>query len=219
MADKKTSRKIIAFTGAGGTGKTTVAEAIKHNVPSLVDYLRKEYYGSESKYGDLTDLDEIIRFQYGILFAQFATEKMIKNIWTKTMIVPIERSSIDYGAYMLNQTEKYDLDKNLKTDIIRNYIDACIKHANTTYDGIVYFPTGKFTPSDQIGSSKERDDDSIHKTDRYINHILKRVNVPILRLNPTDLKLRVNAIYNFTKRLRKNRSDTKNYVATGNNKG
>jgi len=201
------SRKIIAFTGAGGTGKTTVAEAVRFNVPSYVDYLRKEFYGLDARYGDLTDPEEILRFQYGILFAQFAAEKIYKDFYPNIKIMPIERSSIDYGAYMLNQIEKYS-DQEKTLSIAKNYVNTCIDHANTAYDAIVYFPIGKFVPSDKEGSSKERDEDSILKTDKYINHILKKVDVPVLILKPVDLKSRVNTIFGFSRKIKnKNRSE------------
>lgn len=196
--------KIIAFTGAGGTGKTTVAEALFNNVPSMVDYLRKNFYGSTAHYGDLTSIDEIIRFQYGILFGQYIAELLtISNIDEDVAIVPIERSSIDYAAYMLNQSDFIMTKKKYteKQSCIKHYVEQCIEHANKNYNGIVYFPTGIFEPADKDGSSKERDDKSINKTNSYIQSLITRVNIPVLQLKSKEVKSRVKAVKQFAKLL------------------
>ena len=42
--------KLIGFTGAGGTGKTTIAKMIGNNVPSYVSDLRAVVFGEYSAY-------------------------------------------------------------------------------------------------------------------------------------------------------------------------
>lgn len=196
-------RKIFAFTGAGGTGKTTLAEKIGRNIPSMVDYLRKEVYGQDSVYGDFKTFDDIYKFQIGILYSQFSTEKLLLDYYDEVdYIIPIERSSVDYAAYMLNLGEKYSKSAP-KAKLIKDYVDLCLSHANKHYDAIIYFPTGAFRPDDKEFSSKERDDKSILKTDNYINALITRVKVPVFKIKATNLEKRAKELHGIFKKLNK----------------
>ena len=186
---------LIGFSGAGGTGKTTVANYLGSNIPSIVDYLRKEFYGQSSKFNQLDNFDEILRFQYGILYAQVGLEKILPDLFDND-IIPIERSTIDYAAYLLHQSDRFELTNSQIIDIKR-YVEKCIDHANKYYDGIVYFPTGQFTPADAEGSSKERDEESIKKTDTYINNLLEHLSIPTIRLRSSRIESRAKAVTDF----------------------
>jgi hypothetical protein len=194
-------RKIIAFTGAGGTGKTTLAEKIGRNVPSMVNFLRKEIYGEKSSYGDLNNFDEIYKFQIGIIYSQIAIEKYLFDYYKDVnYIIPIERSSLDYAAYMLNLAEKYAKSAT-KAKLIKDYVDLCLEHANKHYDAIVYFPIGMFEPDDVQGSSKERDEKSIKKTDNYISALTTRVKIPVFKLKSVNLEKRAKELHGIYKKI------------------
>lgn len=194
---------LIGFSGAGGTGKTTVANYIGSNIPSMVDCLRKEFYGQNSKFNQLDNFDEILRFQYGILYAQISLENILPDLFDSD-IIPIERSSIDYAAYLLNQSDKFDLNNDQIADM-KKYVEKCIEHANKNYGGIVYFPIGQFTPADAEGSSKERDQESIRKTDIYINNLLEHITIPMIKLRSSRVESRAKAVTDFYDWCRKNR--------------
>lgn len=194
---------IIAFSGPGGTGKTTCAKKIYDtiiaslNIPSMVDYIRKQHFGENSKFSDKKSEQEIINFQNIILFSQFSNEKIMMSCCRFTpYIVTIERSSIDYAAYMLNHQIK-----NKKIE--EQYVKRCIDHANKTYSGIVYFDPTLFCSSDDAKSSKERNNDSIKKTNLNIKQLLNKVDIPVLTLQGTTVNNRVNEILNFNSKLLK----------------
>lgn len=188
----------VAFTGAGGTGKSTIAQGFKFNIPSPVDRLRKEFYGNNAKFGTFTKFNEIEEWQTNLLYSAFSLENYAADIYGNyNDIVTIERSSIDYAAYFLNQASKFS--KNQKCfEKIQDYVTRCIEHANSTYAYVIYFPIGKFDPGYTNDSSKERTLESIKKTDEFINSLLKRITVPILRLEPVKKVERVDAILRFT---------------------
>ena len=195
--------KFIAFCGAGGTGKSTTAEYIGCNLPSPVSGLRAHFFGSDARFGEFTHFQEIFDWQYQILYGQIALEDYFRLSYKATEnYIPVERSSIDYAAYMLNQCERFH--KNQKCfEKIEEYTKWCVKHANESYDYIVYFPPNKFKAEDAEGSTKERDEASIKKTDRYIRLLLEEVKVPILRLESTKLEARAEEIVRFVEKKRK----------------
>lgn len=195
--------KTIAFCGAGGTGKSTTAEFLGCNLPSPVSSLRAHFFGSDAKFGEFKHFQDIFDWQYRILYAQIAMEDYFRLVYKATEnYIPVERSVVDYAAYMLNQCERYQ--KNPKCfEKIEEYTKWCVEHANKSYDFVVYFPPNKFKPGDSEGSTKERDEASIKKTDRYIKLLLEEVKVPILRLESTELEARAEEIVRFVEKKRK----------------
>ncbi len=193
--------KLIAFSGAGGTGKTTVAQLFNAQVPSYCAYLAEIFRRNKSfdNFRTKGKPEEILEYQNGILYAQFALEKFIDDS-NKNEIIPIERSSIDYAAYMALLTEKYQNDSEIKK-AVKKYILNCIDHANKNYAGIVYFPTDIFTPDDMNLEVKERNKESRKKTDNCISLLLKRVKIPILKLEEKNVVDRLNAIKKWSDKL------------------
>lgn len=190
--------KIIGFSGAGGVGKSTTAEYLGCNIPSPVNSLRAHFFGSDAKYGEFTKFEDIFAWQQGILYGQVALEDYFRltNMNTDNYI-PVERSTIDYAAYMLSQCgERYQ--KNAKCfERIKAYTEWCVAYANSSYDFLVYFPVGKFKPGDAEGSKKERSEASVKKTDRYIKLLLEEVTIPILRLESDEVEARAKEIVDF----------------------
>lgn len=191
--------KVIGFTGAGGVGKSTVAQKIGHNIPSVVDKIRKLMYGKDAKYGDLCSA-EFVSFQNLILMAQFHSEIVYRERYKNenTILIPVERSSIDYAAYMLHLKDEEPDYYRLHMSDIGIYLKECIEHANK-YDGIVYFPTTGFLAKEDPDSSKERTLDSIKITDKHIKELLLQLEVPILTLRSTTIEERVKEILDFYK--------------------
>lgn len=196
--------KFIACTGAGGTGKGTLCAYMGEGieVPSMVDYLRHEFFPG-TRYGEFTKYGDVLAWQYNILYSQLALEEYNRILnGGKDLYVPVERSTIDYAAYMMAQAERFM--KNQKCFAqVEEYIKFCIDHANKTYDYVVYFPPGQFKPADKEGSTKERDEQSIAKTDRYITGLLDRIKVPVLRLKVKSVENRAEAVADFCTKGRK----------------
>lgn len=189
--------KLIGFTGAGGTGKSSIAQMIGNNVLSHVDETRKMLYGENAKYGDLKSI-EFLTFQHLILEIQFYAETVtLKRSGNNTTIIPIERSSIDYAAYVLNQKSvesNWGKDLNLLAD---QYIVKCLEHANSIYQGMVYFPIGKFPLLSDGRDTKENNPQSIEKTDHYIQELLTRLTIPVLTLKSVNKEERVKEILEY----------------------
>lgn len=195
----------IAFSGAGGTGKSTTALKLMKDynksflrVPSYVNILRLMYYGENAKYGDMKSTEEIIKFQQSILFSQITAEKQCKELAPNKNLV-IDRSSIDYAAYLEKERNR------ISHPDMSKYTSFCVDYANKNYDLIVYFPIGIFSYVDNE-TSKERNIESIKQTDAIINNLLSYIdNNKILILKSTDINERVQEIYNMAEKIRKNK--------------
>lgn len=189
--------KLIGFTGAGGTGKSTVAKHFNNVVLSPVDKVRKIIYGPKAKFGDIVDPEEFILFQHTILRVQdnmLAVQEMRHCNDDVTVIA--ERSPIDYAAYMAHIDEidfKYD---------VNDYIEECIGMADNNFSALVYFPLESFIAKDNPNSSKERNLESAKKTDEYIQGFLDVVEVPVLTLKSTTVEDRVKEINDFIESLK-----------------
>lgn len=189
--------KLIGFTGAGGTGKTTIARMIGNNVPSYVSDLRAVVFGEYSAYGDLfgqtfTDFQDLIKH------AQILLENTkMRADDDDQVIAPVERSLIDYAAYALHQEDIEPCFSLYFKDWLEDYVDDCINLANTRYGGIVYFPINKFPLNFRGRENKENDADSIIKTDEYIQELLKRIKIPVLWLKSVDPEERIKEILNY----------------------
>lgn len=184
--------KLIGFTGAGGTGKSTIASNFNNIIKSPVDDIRKIVYGQDSKYGDIKDIEEFVSFQRLILETQMHMWLAKYNKFKDTDEVIIsERSPIDYAAYMAHMEDKgYN-------EVINYYIDDCISYTDRNYNAIVYFPMSSFIAKNDVNSSKERNIESAKKTDDYIQGFLDCVEVPVLTLKSTKIEDRIEEIKNF----------------------
>ena len=195
--------QLIGFTGAGGTGKSTTAEMLGNNIPSLVEYIRKQVYGENTYFGDLTKFKDILDFQNRIIAAQIAEEEFVRykeSSLDKTFYV--ERSTLDYAAYMLNLSNKFIKNKN-NFESVQNYVNYCINYANNNYACIIYFPLDKFMSDDSENKAKERDFESRKVTDNYISGLISRLDIPVLKLKSTNLDDRIKEINKFTQKLKK----------------
>ncbi len=186
---------LVGFTGAGGTGKSSTAEFIGTHVPSLVSKLRHLIYGKESKYGDLKGA-EFLSFQCLILTLQIHEElRVAQKYQHNNIIIPVERSAIDYAAYTLH------MDDILFKDRINSYVNNCIDYTNKTYKGLVYFPIKVFDFKLDLRPDKENDQESIEITDQHIQELLKKVKIPILHLTTKTVQDRADEIIDFFKYL------------------
>lgn len=179
--------KLVGFTGAGGTGKTSTAKYIGCEIPSVVSDIRKVIYGQNSAFGDIKNISEYISFQCVIMTAQEHLEMIsITNNSNNSLIIPVERSTIDYAAYMLRlkytNPQEYEINKKY----IEPYIDNCLKSAKDNYKGLVYFPIADFNLDNQNRNGKENNPESIKITDTCILELLKKIDLPVLKLSTTS---------------------------------
>ena len=138
--------KRIGLTGAGGTGKTTLAKALaeKYDIPYVSEGVRT--YMKENNISHLRELDSKgpKKLQDVVL-----ARKMLLELSNESFIA--DRTSIDTAAYCLRWCSR---DDELQ-EWVKGYVDACLRYASLFYDIIVFVPTGVFPLEDDgVRSSK-----------------------------------------------------------------
>lgn len=173
--------KIVAFSGAHGTGKTTVLEAIKalNNPKIAVD----DFKFSRSI---LKDLDQTLEeatstisstksFQTRILKKkqERILDLKLDSLYPEAEIILVDRSVADLYAYTALWAEKH----TGLTDYLSEYFKACRNFINN-YDRIIYFPINKIPFIDDGIRAKKEDQEKvderirsfllIHQAGRYL---------------------------------------------------
>lgn len=162
----------IAFAGAGGVGKTTLAHALckRFGLNFLTSHIAD--IGMDmglKKYSDKENMQ--LAFQWSILEAQIAKENALIENGIKFVT---DRSSLDYIPYMIQKSVGTQEEQ-----------DAYIKlaRANTRhYDLIVFIPY-LFTPSESDLSKnkwKQRSVSEVVETSETIFREIVDLNVPVL---------------------------------------
>lgn len=155
----------IAFSGAGGTGKGTLASDISlgYDIPiirSPVQDIGKMMFPDTKNYIEIPT-NKKWNFQYAVLLTQIFLEK---HLAATDLAYVSERSVFDYIAYAETKDEKtYQDYKNM---ILQAYKE-------NPYDIIFYIPHDDFIPQDKEEASwKERDEEHRKQTDKIIQKIL-----------------------------------------------
>ena len=154
----------IALTGAGGTGKGTLARAItdKSNilvyVPSSVQFVGKIMFPDVINYEGIKHLDRISRwqYQYAAVMAQIQSENLLEDDFI------VERSVFDFLAYVQDMPES---EKLSYSNMIFNYYNK------NPYDIIFYLPADDFRPTDD-SPWKERNESARKETDDFIKKLV-----------------------------------------------
>lgn len=159
----------IAFSGAGGTGKGTLASDISldYDIPiirSPVQDIGKMMFPDTKNYIEIPT-NKKWNFQYAVVLTQIFLEK---HLAATDLAYVSERSIFDYIAYAETKDEKtYQDYKNM---ILRAYKE-------NPYDIIFYIPYNDFVPQDKEDSSwKERNEESRRLTDNFLRRILNEVD-------------------------------------------
>lgn len=165
----------IAFAGAGGTGKGTLANIISLDykipvIPSPVQDVGRIIFPDAKNYVDILTYDTIDRwiFQYSAVMSQIFLEKRLTLFYLACVS---ERSLFDYLAYATPAGEEslheYE-NRYLKYEemILRAYKE-------NPYDIIFYIPYDDFKPDDkETATWKERNEESRKATDSIIRKVL-----------------------------------------------
>lgn len=154
----------IALTGAGGTGKGTLAKAITDElnglvyIPSSVQFVGNIMFPHLASYVDIKHLDRISRwqYQYAAVMAQMQSENLSKNDFL------VERSVFDYLAYVQDMPIS---EKVPYANMILSYYDK------NPYDIVFYLPADDFKPMDD-SPWKERNESARQKTDEFIRKLV-----------------------------------------------
>ena len=183
MSDYSIDKLKIAFAGAGGTGKSTLAQALRDYYTSLeykVNYL-PSHISDIGKQMGLSHYNSYhvnqCAFQWSVLFAQIAKEQaFVKNGYGFIT----DRCSLDYIANSIQKLEE----KKLSNGSMSYYFQVAREHAKT-YDLIVFIPV-EFdnTESDKkINSWKERDNEKRKRTNDIIYGELVKSDIPYLSIS------------------------------------
>lgn len=159
----------IAFSGAGGTGKGTLATDISldYDIPvirSPVQDVGKMMFPDVKNYIEILS-DKKWNFQYAAVLTQIFLEKRLA---VTDLAYVSERSLFDYIVYA--ETKNRKMYQDYKDMILRAYKE-------NPYDIIFYIPYNDFIPRDKEDASwKERDENSRRLTDNFIRTILNEAD-------------------------------------------
>ena len=121
----------IAFTGSGGSGKTTTLQELNKTLklPVITEGVRS--YMKDNKIDKLRDLgvQGTVDLQNHLLDTKFKSEANMKSFIS-------DRTSIDCATYALRWVSRYSEHNSW----LYEYITKCIIHAQQNYDLIVIFP-------------------------------------------------------------------------------
>jgi nicotinamide riboside kinase len=174
----------IAFTGAGSTGKTTLARAITLDTrlaaaigPFVTTDARAILAASGHTGVDGMSAVERLRFQHSYLDRKLALEVGRDEYFT-------DRSFVDLAAYWLEYTGG-----SLPTE--DEYVKRC-KQAVTRYNAHIYFPVGLLPL--ELDGWRSTDSESRARTDRNIRAILKDWGISPIVLDTLDLATRLSRV-------------------------
>lgn len=183
MSDYSIDKLKIAFAGAGGTGKSTVAQAVRDYYVSSgykINYL-PSHISDIGKQMGLNHYNAFhpnqCSFQWSILFAQIAKEQAL---FENGYGFVTDRCSLDYIANAIQKIE----DKKLNSSLMSYYFQIAREHAKT-YDLIVFIPVEfENTGSDKKTNSwKERDNEKRKRTNDIIYGELVKNDIAYLRVS------------------------------------
>lgn len=173
----------ICFAGAGGTGKSTLSQALRDYYVSLgikINYLPSHIVNVGKQMG-LSSYNAFhvnqCSFQWSILFSQIEKERALSENGYGFIT---DRCSLDYIANTIQKIE----DKKLVSSAMSHYFQIAREHAKT-YDLIVFIPVEfENTESDKkINSWKERDNEKRKRTNDIIYGELVKSDIPYLSIS------------------------------------
>lgn len=183
MSDYSIDTLKIAFAGAGGTGKSSIAQAIRDYYISSgckINYLPSRISDIGKQMG-LNHYNAFhpnqCSFQWSILFAQIAKEQALSENGYGFVT---DRCSLDYIANAIQKIEE----KKLNSSLMSYYFQIAREHART-YDLIVFIPVEfENTESDKKTNSwKERDNEKRKRTNDIIYGELVKNDIAYLRVS------------------------------------
>jgi nicotinamide riboside kinase len=181
----------IAFTGSGGTGKTTTLKEVNKilKYPVIKEGVRE--YMAQNNIEHLRELgvDGTMKMQNWLLDEKEVSEKQTDFI--------ADRTTVDNFVYALEWLGRED---ELQ-DEVSKYRDRCMGHAANHYDLIVIFPWGQFPLEDDgVRSAKPMYQ---FKVQMLIERLVQQLigNVAVHMLQATDLDGRVREILRITEQL------------------
>ena len=173
----------IAFAGAGGTGKSTIAQALRDYYVSReckINYLPSQISNIGKQMG-LNHYNAFhpnqCAFQWSILFAQIEKERALFDNGYGYIT---DRCSLDYIANAIQKIEE----KKLNGSLMSYYFQIAREHAKM-YDLIVFIPVEfENTESDKkLNNWKERDNEKRKRTNDIIYGELVKNNVSYLQVS------------------------------------
>ncbi len=132
----------IGFSGAEGTGKTTLVKEVSRQleVPAVLGVVRDVLKGmglaTPPTFG--TDADLALKFQKRLFEKKSMEEKFIQAPFLA------DRTSIDMFSYTLSSLGR----ESKSQDFLKQYYQACVDYARLMYHFHFFVPTGRFAIED-----------------------------------------------------------------------
>lgn len=171
--------KRIALSGSGGTGKSTLAQALVDKLGWARSTEGVREYLSENNIGALRELtpQSTMKMQWEILNKKIDTEKHLGQFVA-------DRSTVDSVAYALRWCAW-----DIPDDEMTGYVRAAFTHAYNYYDMVILLPWGAIELEDDgVRSAKGYYQYGIDAT---IRGLLSKWQVPHYVLRTIDLSNRV----------------------------
>ena len=133
----------IAFTGAGGTGKTTLLKEINKylNITVIKEGIRSWLaFNNINDFKDM-NIDDIKRMQSEVMYSKIKEEQSLSSFLS-------DRTTIDNLVYALRWISSVTFDND---EWYYNYLSDARDHAENTYDIIFVLPWG-IIPLDNDGT-------------------------------------------------------------------
>lgn len=138
----------IAFSGSGGTGKTTLLEAVNKelDLPVIGEGIRE--WLAEHNFSDFKEMKvkDVVQMQEDTLKRKMEIESQLQNFIS-------DRTTIDNLSYALRWIGSIDTEYDTW---MAQYITQAMNHANANYDIIFLLPWGELPlEKDGTRSSKQ----------------------------------------------------------------
>lgn len=193
--------KIIGFSGAQGSGKTTTLNALSALGYKVDDFKVSRAVQEKMGYNALQDatnnFNKMVEFQNEILTQKMAREEHLK---LQDGIILTDRTFADISTYAMIWAEDLEMkgfvDKKTCQDFIFNFVEECSDYQQI-YSGVVNFPY-----MDHIKWEQDKNRASMDKIESFEKHIHRffkqyQGNVSLFEITTKSIEDRATQVEEF----------------------